>query len=215
MVETGPDMGDGSGVRWLTYDEAGRVLGIDAASVARRARRMRWRRQPGNDARTLVAVPLDAIPDTAADMPAPDAVPSTGPDVPRDVREDTTYLVRALEGEVAALRDALTRERGRADQAEAEAREARQAEAAARERAARAEGARDALQVAMGAAEAARQDAEARAAVSAAEAAQARQDAITAQQDAQAAREAAEYAQAVLDANRAMPWWRRVFYRPG
>src|SRR3712207_6640567 len=53
MGDIRADDGGRENVRWLTYEEAGRVLGIDADSVSRRARRLRWRRQPGNDGRPL------------------------------------------------------------------------------------------------------------------------------------------------------------------
>lgn len=48
---------DTEGIRWMTYVELGRHLGIDPASAKRRAFRALWRRVPGNDGKTRVAVP--------------------------------------------------------------------------------------------------------------------------------------------------------------
>jgi hypothetical protein len=54
--------------RWLTYEDAATALGIDAASVKRRAQRANWPRMTGNDRRVLVAVPASALPETGGDM---------------------------------------------------------------------------------------------------------------------------------------------------
>lgn len=110
--------------RWLTYKEAGRVLGIDPDSVARRARRLRWPRLPGNDGMARVAIPGDIL-----RASAPDATPTSGADNTQDdpgdksgpVRPDERYMINVLEGEVTALREALARERERIDRAEAAA----------------------------------------------------------------------------------------------
>ena len=68
----------------------------------RRAQRERWPRQLGNDGRTRVGVPGDAAPVESGSAGATDE----GDDHP---------------GEAAALREALARERERADRAEAAA----------------------------------------------------------------------------------------------
>jgi hypothetical protein len=203
MVDTGVDSTrDGQGVRWLTYEEAGHLLGIDADSVSRRARRLAWRRQPGNDGRTRVAVPLDVIPDSPPDNRGYDEA-----DIRASVSPDTQSMIKALEGEAAALREALDRERGRLAQAEADVLSARKGEAEARERAARAEGERDALRDGLRASEEARREVETRAAQESAKAVQAQRDAVEAQQR---ARDAA----AALGAFQALPWWRRALFRP-
>lgn len=127
-----------SGVRWMTYAELGEALGIDPESANRRARRQGWRRRMGNDHRTRVAVPLDALPDIIPDKPkAPQAVSGDGPG---DIPPDISYTIKALEGEATALREALQRERERADRTEAEAAQLREEREAARVQAARAEG---------------------------------------------------------------------------
>jgi hypothetical protein len=43
--------------RWLTYQEAGEVLGMSAEAARQRARRLKWRTQRGNDGKALVLVP--------------------------------------------------------------------------------------------------------------------------------------------------------------
>lgn len=48
---------------WLTYAEAAVRLQIDADSVKRRAQRQKWPRRASNDGRTLVAVPVSALPE--------------------------------------------------------------------------------------------------------------------------------------------------------
>ncbi len=126
MADHGPDIR--ADTRWLSYEEAGHVLGIDPDSVARRARRLKWPRLPGNDGKARVAVPADVLPASG-----PDAAPDQGADgaadkepySPRDrgghVRPDESRTIKALEDEAAALREALARERERADRAEAQA----------------------------------------------------------------------------------------------
>jgi hypothetical protein len=47
--------------QWLTYTAAAQLLGISVEGVRARARRERWRRQPGNDGKTLVAIPDDTV----------------------------------------------------------------------------------------------------------------------------------------------------------
>src|SRR5215212_79735 len=88
--------------RWMTYREMADFLGVKEESARRRAQREGWPRQLGNDGRTRVGVPGDAAPDE----PAPPGATDGG----------DHHL-----GEVAALREALDRERERADRTEAAA----------------------------------------------------------------------------------------------
>src|SRR5215207_9689424 len=46
---------------WLTLDEAAARLGIGRESVRRMARRKRWAKQPGNDGRPRIAVPIERV----------------------------------------------------------------------------------------------------------------------------------------------------------
>jgi hypothetical protein len=57
----------------LTYAELAAALRIEPASANRLARRKRWPRTKGNDGRTRVTVPEDALarpPDTPPDSPS-------------------------------------------------------------------------------------------------------------------------------------------------
>jgi hypothetical protein len=47
---------------WLTYAQVGERLGLSAEAARHRARRLRWRTQPGNDGKTLVLLPGDVEP---------------------------------------------------------------------------------------------------------------------------------------------------------
>lgn len=84
--------------RWLTYEDAASALGIDAASVKRRAQRGKWPRMVGNDRRVLVAVPAAALPQEGGDV---------SPDTPEALMASLMERVNrafALEAENAALR---------------------------------------------------------------------------------------------------------------
>lgn len=81
---------------WLTYEEAGLRLGVQADSVRRRASARKWQRRPGNDGKARVLVPFEALP----------IVP--------DVSTDESGQETAAEVEIRMLRDRvqdLTRER--------------------------------------------------------------------------------------------------------
>lgn len=85
-------------IRWLSYSEAGRILGIKPESVTRRARNRRWQKRMGNDGVVLVGIPLTVLP---RDAP---------PDIPLVVlpdKPDTSGLVLALETEVRVLREVI------------------------------------------------------------------------------------------------------------
>jgi hypothetical protein len=167
--------------RWLTYEEAGQLLGVDPDSISRRARRAGWSRQPGNDGRTRVAVPLDVLPASPADV-RPKSAPDVEADSPAESRADKggqasgdeSRTIKALEDKLVTVREALARERERADAAQAtadrraedliEARDRlestlgifRAAEAEQRERLGRAEGAEAVLRESLTRAEARR-----------------------------------------------------------
>jgi hypothetical protein len=118
--------GDNAGdITWLSYAELGQARGISAASAKRLAIRRHWRRRPGNDGTTRVAVPMaEAAPreDKAGDGPG-------------DNTGDVTRLVAALEAAIAAsgeraqtdaamlatLQNLLDQANSRADKAEASA----------------------------------------------------------------------------------------------
>lgn len=109
----------------LTYAELAAALRIEPASANRLARRKRWPRTKGNDGRTRVTVPEDALarpPDSPSVSPG-----DTPPDNPvhaqiaRLDRELAHAQIARMEGELAGLREALADARGRAGAAEARA----------------------------------------------------------------------------------------------
>ena len=135
--------------RWLTYAEAGELFGLSAEAMRKRAHRLRWRTQPGNEGRTLVLVPDGAELHPAA-HPAghhpgvradellaevlaetrrrADAAEARNRELAAELAEQREARARA-EGEAQATREALGHERGRAVEAEAE-RDAARAEVA-------------------------------------------------------------------------------------
>ena len=135
--------------RLLTYAELGELLGIEPESAKRRAVRHGWRRVPGNEGRTLVAVPRTVLPEHPR-VPGPTAaqhgiVPGDSPadgggDVARDNARGVQGNDRGRPGDMqhpvsmalADLRAAL--------------RSAEQRQAEADERAGRAEARADAAQ---------------------------------------------------------------------
>jgi hypothetical protein len=112
----------GMAERWLTYQQTGDLLGISAEAARQRARRLKWRSQPGNEGRTLVLVPDNAeaslrvrLPVQPAVRPGVQLLPRTGVQTP-DQPAVQTGEQKAL---ADLLREQLEHERGRADRAEA------------------------------------------------------------------------------------------------
>src|SRR3954447_9283122 len=105
----------GDGVRWLSYDELASALGIKPSSAVRLSMRRKWPRRKGNDGKARVAAPLAVLrqPYDIAHDSREDAIP--------DSPDDISRTVIGLEAEAAGLREALSREAQRADQAEARA----------------------------------------------------------------------------------------------
>lgn len=102
--------------RWLTYGELAAVRGIARLSAERLARRMRWRRQSGNDGFARVLVPV-AFLGLAGDR---------SKDGPHDAQGDEQgESPHAVETALAMLGERLAREDARADRAEATAAELR------------------------------------------------------------------------------------------
>lgn len=112
----GASGGSGEAVKWLTYGEAGAALGLTAESANRKARRQGWRRVPGNDGRTRVAVPLDELPAAPPDAGSGGAsadrgggAPDDPGDRPREQSGDESHIIKVLEGAVAALAEQADR----------------------------------------------------------------------------------------------------------
>jgi hypothetical protein len=125
---------DGTDGRWLTYDELATVRGIKRIGAVRLAQRQKWRRQPGNDGKTRIMVPTDALA-LVRGTPTPDAKHEGAANGARDDAGTAvvafTAALAALEkahaGEVAGLRERAVRAEGERDQARGEAREAKDA----------------------------------------------------------------------------------------
>ena len=92
----------GDDSRWMTFAELAKARGISRVSAERLVRRHKWRRQPGNDGRVLVLVPVEAL----------------APDDRKVDRDDSR--ARALAVIQAAL-GAQERAESRADRAESRA----------------------------------------------------------------------------------------------
>jgi hypothetical protein len=107
--------------RWVTYQQAGDLLGLSAEAARKRARRQRWRTQPGNDGRMLVLVPEQ-----------PDE-PAHGRADGRPDRRTNTLLPPQL-GEVEALRELAGTLQSQLAKAEATAERERADHMATRER---------------------------------------------------------------------------------
>lgn len=178
--------------RWATYEEAGHQFGLSADAMRKRARRLGWRVQAGNDGKARVLVPEGT-------NLSPDGRSGRAPSRPDDREDDRA------DGLLAELRR-------RAEVAESRV-EAMTAEVAQqRERAARAEGELSGLQAALQQAleRAQRTDAEATAERAA------RQAAETARDTAAAAAEAVRGELAEWTAGGPIGRaWRALIYRQG
>jgi hypothetical protein len=98
--------GDEVEIRWMTYGEISQARGISLASARGLVYRRKWRRQPGNDGTTRVAVPLH---ETSL---------RTGHDA--TIADNVSRLASGLEAALLTLQAQLDRERGRADEAVAQ-----------------------------------------------------------------------------------------------
>src|SRR5215211_1726777 len=64
---------------WLTLDEAAARLGIGRESARRMARRKRWAKQPGNDGRPRIGVPVERVSRVPGPTPGQDLGQTPGP----------------------------------------------------------------------------------------------------------------------------------------
>jgi hypothetical protein len=86
---------------WLTYASLAERLGVEVASAQRRALRARWTRQPGNDGRTLVLVPLSAL--TSTEKPSK----AKAPDIRGPVSPVAAPVMALLQARLEAVEAAL------------------------------------------------------------------------------------------------------------
>jgi hypothetical protein len=111
MTDSDPD------VRWMSYADAAKALGVNPESVARRMRRDGWARRHGNDGKPRVAVPVNLLPVLAGvpvnvpDGPGnaassaasvPDMIPAESPD--KAAMLELIERAASAEGEAATLR---------------------------------------------------------------------------------------------------------------
>lgn len=102
-------MADNPDTVWMTYDEAGRRLGIKSDSVRRRAASRKWPKRIGNDGLARVGIPADIIPD------APPALHPENPDESGSIRERLAAAESKIQGleirlsDTQAERDRLVR----------------------------------------------------------------------------------------------------------
>lgn len=93
---------------WLTYAEAGELLGIKAASAKKRAIRKHWPKQIGNDGLSRIQIP-DGVTRTNIASDVPGDVPGL---VPSHATNDETGDMSRLRRELADAREDLAHERG-------------------------------------------------------------------------------------------------------
>lgn len=98
---------------FLTYEEAGKRLGIKSDSVRRRARSRKWPRRSGNDGLTQVGVPSELL------TPEPSHGSPGGP-LPGHITDNETVELRAenrfLKEKVEDLKEDRDRWRTQAEQ---------------------------------------------------------------------------------------------------
>jgi hypothetical protein len=120
--------------RSLSYDELADLLGIERESARHLTFRRRWRRTKGNDGKTRVEVPLEAIPAPGPAAPTGDnplGITGAAPDTPMgSLTGSETVLTRhieRLEGMLAEAQARLTDVETDRDAARDEARDAQRA----------------------------------------------------------------------------------------
>jgi hypothetical protein len=118
--------GDATGGRWLTYAQAGDLLGVSTEAARQLAKRRKWPRQTPNErnAPALILVPLDTAvrPRTPVASPVEQRQPGNEADTAAHDRADDHTLVALLDRAVEMLREQLTTANTRADAAETDRR---------------------------------------------------------------------------------------------
>lgn len=138
-------MSDGGDIppdsRWMTYDEAGQLLGRQPDSIRRQAQRAKWPRQSGNDGRARVAIPRSLLNGGATDAGDVSEGGDTRQKIPSTSVGDTAPdMSGLLLGMLTAAVDRADQAEVRAAALEADLAAERTRTAEARERAARLEG---------------------------------------------------------------------------
>lgn len=130
----------GMAEQWLTYQQAGDLLGVSSEAIRRHATRYGWRRQPGNDGKTLVLM-TDREAGQVRTRPGGRQLERPGEHLSGRPPERPGDAATVADTMAALVADRLAAE-ARRDAAQAEAEQQR-------ERAARAEGERDGLREAV------------------------------------------------------------------
>ena len=94
--------------RLLTYAELADALGITAASAKRLAIRRRWPKQPGNDGRSRVLVPVERL--------LVEGTPATGDSTSDDTAVVTNEIINDVTGDRLIVITTLTRHIERLEQ---------------------------------------------------------------------------------------------------
>jgi len=81
-----------SDVRWLTYDELSAELNITRESARQLVIRKRWARQKGNDAKTRVGVPEEALQARTAPLTSDPTPADTSDDTPHETFDATSVI---------------------------------------------------------------------------------------------------------------------------
>lgn len=90
-------------MKWFSsYDDMAAALGISKDSARRLATRRKWPRQPGNDGRSRIGVPIERIP-VAPPVVAPEAGEDAGTDAPPVDGEGVGAVIRVLTEHVDRL----------------------------------------------------------------------------------------------------------------
>ena len=108
---------------WMTKRELASIRRISVASADRLARRMKWRKQPGNDGRARVLVPTDwatCPKDGATDwaLVKSESGPPAPTDKPKDSPTDLSRITSSFDAALTVLREQVEAERERANWAE-------------------------------------------------------------------------------------------------
>jgi hypothetical protein len=97
---------------WLTYKEAGAVLGVSAEAARQRAIRGSWPRRLNNEGAALVRVPEGVTSRPRRKNERPNEHP-----MPRDVEQADERLIEALQAHIETLKADLALARDQAAQA--------------------------------------------------------------------------------------------------
>jgi len=100
---------------WLSYQEVADRLGVTPEAARSRAKRLRWRRQMGNDGRALVLVALEPRP--PGDQPMTPRLPPGRKAVDPALVTALESHIKTLQGDNETLKEQLAAEQAKTSQA--------------------------------------------------------------------------------------------------